>query len=285
MYIEEYTTYQESEVLALYGSVGWTAYTEQPEALRRGFAGSLLTLASRENGTLVGLLRAVGDGCTVVLVQDLLVRPDHHRHGADAGGAGALPIGAAGAAADGRHGENQGVLPVAGSADTAGAGVLRLHAPVKPHGGECPWTLSPMLCPVYRAVSAGSGSAAPADSDSDSGSGSACSASADSGSADSGSADFCRTLRHLLPYLRYSFSLPENRRSIHPPVKNFRRQIKNPLDRREERWYTTKENKEGRMHPPHLQQRQRGQQRVWRRPGRGAGFVVRMQLCIRVFIF
>lgn len=29
MHIEEYTTYQESEVLALYGSVGWTAYTEQ----------------------------------------------------------------------------------------------------------------------------------------------------------------------------------------------------------------------------------------------------------------
>ena len=75
MYIEEYTTYQESEVLALYGSVGWTAYTEQPEALRRGFAGSLLTLAARENGTLVGLLRAVGDGCTVVLV------PDHQRRG------------------------------------------------------------------------------------------------------------------------------------------------------------------------------------------------------------
>lgn len=81
MHIEEYTAYQESEVLALYGSVGWTAYTEQPEALRRGFAGSLLTLAARENGTLVGLLRAVGDGCTVVLVQDLLVRPDHQRRG------------------------------------------------------------------------------------------------------------------------------------------------------------------------------------------------------------
>ena len=75
MHIEEYTTYQEPEVLALYGSVGWTAYTEQPEALRRGFAGSLLTLAARENGTLVGLLRAVGD------VQDLLVRPDHQRRG------------------------------------------------------------------------------------------------------------------------------------------------------------------------------------------------------------
>lgn len=30
MHIEEYTNYQESEVLALYRSVGWTAYTEQP---------------------------------------------------------------------------------------------------------------------------------------------------------------------------------------------------------------------------------------------------------------
>ena len=88
MHIEEYTTYQEPEVLALYGSVGWTAYTEQPEALRRGFAGSLLTLAARENGTLVGLLRAVGDGCTVVLVQDLLVRPDHQRRGIGTGSGG-----------------------------------------------------------------------------------------------------------------------------------------------------------------------------------------------------
>ena len=34
MHIEEYTTYQEPEVLALYGSDGWTGYTEQPEALR-----------------------------------------------------------------------------------------------------------------------------------------------------------------------------------------------------------------------------------------------------------
>lgn len=56
----------------LYGAAGGAA---------RGFAGSLLTLAARENGTLVGLLRAVGDGCTVVLVQDLLVRPDHQRRG------------------------------------------------------------------------------------------------------------------------------------------------------------------------------------------------------------
>ena len=39
MHIEEYTTYQESEVLALYGSVGWTAYTEQPEACAEALPG------------------------------------------------------------------------------------------------------------------------------------------------------------------------------------------------------------------------------------------------------
>ena len=60
----------------LYGAAGGAAPRD-----RRGFAGSLLTLAARENGTLVGLLRAVGDGCTVVLVQDLLVRPDHQQRG------------------------------------------------------------------------------------------------------------------------------------------------------------------------------------------------------------
>lgn len=31
MEIREYKTYNESEILRLYTSVGWTAYTDQPE--------------------------------------------------------------------------------------------------------------------------------------------------------------------------------------------------------------------------------------------------------------
>mgnify|MGYP000668275516 CR=1 FL=1 len=61
MHIEEYTTYQEPEVLALYGSVGWTAYTEQPERCAEACRVAA-DIGARENGTLVGLLRAVGDG-------------------------------------------------------------------------------------------------------------------------------------------------------------------------------------------------------------------------------
>ena len=81
MRIIEYQTYREEEILPLYASVGWTAYTDAPDALRRGFLKSLLTLAAYEEKTLVGLARAVGDGETVVLVQDLLVFPQHQRLG------------------------------------------------------------------------------------------------------------------------------------------------------------------------------------------------------------
>ena len=81
MEIIEYQTYREEEILPLYTSVGWTAYTDAPDALRRGFEKSLLTLAAYEEKTLAGLARTVGDGETVVLVQDLLIFPQYQRRG------------------------------------------------------------------------------------------------------------------------------------------------------------------------------------------------------------
>ena len=81
MNIDEYTHYQEEETLALYRSVGWTAYTDHPDTLRNGFEHSLLTLVARENNRLIGLIRTVGDGHTIVLIQDLLVHPFHQRKG------------------------------------------------------------------------------------------------------------------------------------------------------------------------------------------------------------
>lgn len=81
MEIREYRTYNEQEILPLYTSVGWTAYTDAPDTLRQGFEHSLLTLAAYENGQLVGLIRTVGDGYTIVFVQDILVFPEHQRKG------------------------------------------------------------------------------------------------------------------------------------------------------------------------------------------------------------
>lgn len=81
MEIRAYTEYNEAEILALYASVGWTAYTDDPAALRSGFANSLLTLAAYEEAALAGLIRVVGDGQTIVFVQDILVHPQFQRRG------------------------------------------------------------------------------------------------------------------------------------------------------------------------------------------------------------
>ena len=81
MDIREYKEYNGQEIAALYASVGWTAYTSDLQTLKRGFEGSLDVLAAYENGELVGVIRTVGDGATIVFVQDILVRPDMQRRG------------------------------------------------------------------------------------------------------------------------------------------------------------------------------------------------------------
>ena len=43
MEIREYNSYNEPEALRLYESVGWTAYTDHPEVLRKGFENSILS--------------------------------------------------------------------------------------------------------------------------------------------------------------------------------------------------------------------------------------------------
>ncbi len=81
MEIREYLSYNEEEILRLYTSVGWTAYTDQPKVLREGFEKSMLTLAAYEGDKLLGIIRTVGDGCTIVFIQDILVFPEHQRKG------------------------------------------------------------------------------------------------------------------------------------------------------------------------------------------------------------
>jgi len=74
MEIRAYAAYDETQILSLYESVGWTAYTDRPYVLRKGIENSLLCLAAFEGDRLIGLIRAVGDGQTVVLIQDILVK-------------------------------------------------------------------------------------------------------------------------------------------------------------------------------------------------------------------
>lgn len=79
--IKEYGPYREEEILALYRQVGWTNYTDRPDMLKRAFANSLKILGAYENQRLLGLIRVVGDGHSVILIQDLLVLPEYQRQG------------------------------------------------------------------------------------------------------------------------------------------------------------------------------------------------------------
>lgn len=71
----------QASLLALYESVGWSAYTQQPEKLMRALQGSLKVISGWEGETLVGLIRSVGDGETILYIQDILVLPAYQGQG------------------------------------------------------------------------------------------------------------------------------------------------------------------------------------------------------------
>ncbi len=71
-----------AELVALYLSVGWTSYIDDPERLVASVHGSSLVLVARgAGGEVQGLARCLSDGHTICYVQDLLVDPAHHRKG------------------------------------------------------------------------------------------------------------------------------------------------------------------------------------------------------------
>ena len=69
------------DVLHLYQAVGWTNYTHQLEMLEQALSHSLVIYVALDGDAVVGLLRLLGDGFSVVLVQDLIVLPSYQRQG------------------------------------------------------------------------------------------------------------------------------------------------------------------------------------------------------------
>lgn len=70
------------DVLPLYEAVEWTNYTQNPSMLKEAYGNSLHILAAfNEEGILVGVLRAVGDGASILFIQDILVTPEYQHQG------------------------------------------------------------------------------------------------------------------------------------------------------------------------------------------------------------
>lgn len=69
----------EADLLSLYNDANWMAYTNNPDLLQQAVSNSLYVLTVWENHKLVGLIRLVGDGLTIVYIQDILVLKSHKR--------------------------------------------------------------------------------------------------------------------------------------------------------------------------------------------------------------
>ena len=79
--IKEYIDYSEEEILKLYERVGWSNYVNNPAMVKDAYANSLKILGAYENNVLLGIIRVVGDGHSIVFIQDIVVLPEYQRHG------------------------------------------------------------------------------------------------------------------------------------------------------------------------------------------------------------
>ena len=79
--IRDYSDFEMKQILQLYNSVGWVNYTNNPSMLEAAITHSLRILAALIEDRLVGLIRVVGDGYSVIYIQDIIVSPEFQRNG------------------------------------------------------------------------------------------------------------------------------------------------------------------------------------------------------------
>ncbi|KGR84358.1 GNAT family N-acetyltransferase [Lysinibacillus odysseyi] len=69
------------QVENLYNDVGWTAYTKNMDLLQQALLQSLDVISAWDGDQLVGLIRTVGDGLTILYIQDILVLDAYQNQG------------------------------------------------------------------------------------------------------------------------------------------------------------------------------------------------------------
>jgi len=71
-YIET-TKVDRLSLFELYNDAGWSAYTKDIDKLENAIKASLYVRIAIKDEKLIGLIRVVGDGLTIIYIQDILV--------------------------------------------------------------------------------------------------------------------------------------------------------------------------------------------------------------------
>ncbi|WP_057915790.1 GNAT family N-acetyltransferase [Peribacillus muralis] len=72
---------EQDDLRGLYEDAEWYAYTKDLNQLQQALLHSLLVVTAWDQGKLIGLTRIVGDGLTIVYIQDILVLHAYHNQG------------------------------------------------------------------------------------------------------------------------------------------------------------------------------------------------------------
>lgn len=73
--------FNEIDIKKLYENAGWINYTNDLPKLIKAIEASLTVISAWDNEKLVGLIRVIGDGITVIYIQDILVLDTYKRKG------------------------------------------------------------------------------------------------------------------------------------------------------------------------------------------------------------
>ena len=69
------------DILYLYNDVGWSSYTKDIDSLIKSIKNSLKVISVWDNDLLVGLIRVVGDGHSIIYIQDVLILQKYKNRG------------------------------------------------------------------------------------------------------------------------------------------------------------------------------------------------------------
>lgn len=72
---------EHKNLVALYEDVEWYAYTKDVNQLEQAISNSLYVLSAWDEECLIGLIRIIGDGLTIIYVQDILVLNSYQNQG------------------------------------------------------------------------------------------------------------------------------------------------------------------------------------------------------------
>ncbi|MBP7237144.1 MAG: GNAT family N-acetyltransferase [Petrotogaceae bacterium] len=69
------------ELLILYNDAEWFTYTNNSIRLKNAVENSLKVLTAWDTDELIGLIRVVGDGQTIIYIQDILILKKYQKQG------------------------------------------------------------------------------------------------------------------------------------------------------------------------------------------------------------